>query len=204
MAKKQFKAESQRLLDLMINSIYPHQEIFLRELISNASDAIDKLCFRSLTDEGVGMERGDFFIRLTVDKEQRTLTVSDNGIGMTAGEMESNLGVIARSGTRQFREDVGSDKTAEADLDVIGQFGVGFYAAFMVAGEVSVVSRAYGESGANRWESSGADGYTITPCERDAVGTDVILRLKEDTAEENYSVYLESWKLEELVRKYSD
>ena len=204
MAKKQFKAESQRLLDLMINSIYTHQEIFLRELISNASDAIDKLCFRSLTDEGVGMERGDFFIRLTVDKEQRTLTVSDNGIGMTAGEMESNLGVIARSGTRQFREDVGSDKTAEADLDVIGQFGVGFYAAFMVAGEVSVVSRAYGESGANRWESSGADGYTITPCERDAVGTDVILRLKEDTAEENYSVYLESWKLEELVRKYSD
>ena len=204
MAKKQFKAESQRLLDLMINSIYTHQEIFLRELISNASDAIDKLCFRSLTDEGVGMERGDFFIRLTVDKEQRTLTVSDNGIGMTAGEMESNLGVIARSGTRQFREDVGSNKTAEADLDVIGQFGVGFYAAFMVAGEVSVVSRAYGESGANRWESSGADGYTITPCERDAVGTDVILRLKEDTAEENYSVYLESWKLEELVRKYSD
>ena len=183
MAKKQFKAESQRLLDLMINSIYTHQEIFLRELISNASDAIDKLCFRSLTDEGVGMERGDFFIRLTVDKEQRTLTVSDNGIGMTAGEMESNLGVIARSGTRQFREDVGSDKTAEADLDVIGQFGVGFYAAFMVAGKVSVVSRAYGESGANRWESSGADGYTVTPCERDAVGTDVILRLKEDTAE---------------------
>ena len=204
MAKKQFKAESKRLLDLMINSIYTHQEIFLRELISNASDAIDKLCFRSLTDEQVGMDRGDFFIRLTADKEARTLTVTDNGIGMTAEEMEQNLGVIAKSGTRQFKADMDSEKAAEADLDVIGQFGVGFYSAFMVAKKVTVISRAYGQESANRWESSGADGYTIAPCERSGVGTDVILTLKDDSAEESYSDYLRSWKLEELVKKYSD
>ena len=204
MAKKQFKAESRRLLDMMINSIYTHQEIFLRELISNASDAIDKLCFLSLTDDKVGMDRSDFFIRITADREKNTLTVTDNGIGMTAEELESNLGVIARSGTLSFKNDMDPAEREKADLDIIGQFGVGFYAAFMVASKVTVISRAYGQEKANRWESEGADGYTIAECERGGVGTDVILELKPDTEDEKYSVYLASWKLQELVKKYSD
>ena len=203
MAKKQFKAESKRLLDLMINSIYTHKEIFLREIISNASDAIDKLCYRSLTDEAVGMAREDFRIRITADKDARTLTVSDNGIGMTKEELEANLGVIASSGTHKFRETLEGAENTD-DLDVIGQFGVGFYSAFMVSDEVKVITRAFSADEAYCWQSSGADGYTITPCERDTVGTDVIMRIKEDADQENYSDYLESWKLKELVRRYSD
>ena len=203
MAKKQFKAESKRLLDLMINSIYTHKEIFLREIISNASDAIDKLCYLSLTDEGVGMSRSDFRIRVKADKDARTITVSDNGIGMTKEEMESNLGVIARSGSFQFKNDMGTAED-KADIDIIGQFGVGFYSAFMVAEKVTVISRKYGEETACRWESSGTDGYTVTDCARDGVGTDVIMTLKPDTDDERYSEYLQSWKLQELVKKYSD
>ena len=204
MAKKQFKAESKRLLDLMINSIYTHKEIFLREIISNASDAIDKLCYLSLTDEGVGMSRSDFRIRITTDKDARTITVSDNGIGMTKEEMESNLGVIARSGSFQFKNDMPDGENEKADIDIIGQFGVGFYSAFMVAEKVTVISKKYGEETACRWESSGTDGYTVTDCERGGVGTDVIMTLKPDTDDERYSEYLQPWKLQELVKKYSD
>ena len=204
MAKKQFKAESRRLLDMMINSIYTHREIFLRELISNASDAIDKLCFLSLTDDKVGLTREDFRIRLTVDNDARTLTVSDNGIGMTAEELEKDLGVIARSGTHAFRSEQDAGELEKADIDVIGRFGVGFYSAFMVASKVTVISRAYGQEKANRWESSGADGYTITECGKDSVGTDVVLTIKEDTDDDRFSDYLTSWKLKELVKKYSD
>ena len=203
MAKKQFKAESKRLLDLMINSIYTHKEIFLREIISNASDAIDKLCYLSLTDEGVGMARSDFRIRVKADPAARTITVSDNGIGMTKEEMESNLGVIARSGSFQFKNDVG-DGQEKADIDIIGQFGVGFYSAFMVSEKVTVISRKYGEETGCRWESSGTDGYTVTDCEKETVGTDVVMTLKPDTDDERYSEYLQSWKLQELVKKYSD
>ena len=204
MEKKQFQAESRRLLDMMINSIYTHQEIFLRELISNASDAIDKLCFLSLTDDKVGMDRSDFFIRLTADKENNVLTVTDNGIGMTAEEMENNLGVIAKSGTLAFKDGLDAADKEKADIDVIGQFGVGFYSAFMVASKVTVISRAYGQEKAHRWESEGTDGYTIEECDRPGVGTDVILQLKPDTADDCYSVYATSWKLQELVKKYSD
>ena len=202
MAKKQFKAESKRLLDLMINSIYTHQEIFLREIISNASDAIDKLCYLSLTDENVGLKREDFAITLSVDKENRTLTVSDNGIGMDADELENNLGVIASSGTYQFRQ--GLDK--EAESDVIGQFGVGFYSAFMVADHITVISRKYGQEQAYRWESDGLEGYTIEPCTRDAVGTDIIMHIKPDGDEEpdEYGQYLQEYALRRLVKKYSD
>ena len=204
MAKKQFKAESKRLLDLMINSIYTHKEIFLREIISNASDAIDKLCYLSLTDEGVGMNRGDFRIRVKADADARTITVSDNGIGMTREEMESNLGVIARSGSFQFKNDMGSAAEQQPDIDIIGQFGVGFYSAFMVSDKVTVISKKYGEATACRWESSGTDGYTVTDCEKETVGTDVIMHLKPDTDDEQYGEYLRPWKLQELVKKYSD
>ena len=202
MEKKAFKAESQRLLDLMIHSIYTHKEIFLREIISNASDAIDKLCYLSLTDENVGPKREDFAITLSVDKENRTLTVSDNGIGMDADELENNLGVIASSGTYQFRQ--GLDKEAEAD--VIGQFGVGFYSAFMVADHITVISRKYGQEQAYRWESDGLEGYTIEPCTRDAVGTDIIMHIKPDGDEEpdEYGQYLREYALRRLVKKYSD
>ena len=203
MAKKQFKAESKRLLDMMINSIYTHKEIFLREILSNASDAIDKLCYRSLTDEAVGMTREDFLIRVDADKDARTITVSDNGVGMTKEELEANLGVIASSGTNKFRETL-SDAEDAGEVDVIGQFGVGFYSAFMVADQVTVVTRAYGSEEAYRWQSSGADGYTVTPCEKQSVGTDVIMHLKPDADQEDYSSYLESWRLKELIRKYSD
>ena len=201
MEKKAFKAESQRLLDLMIHSIYTHKEIFLREIISNASDAIDKLCYLSLTDENVGLKREDFAITLSIDKENRTLTVSDNGIGMDADELENNLGVIASSGTFQFRQEL--DKEAEAD--VIGQFGVGFYSAFMVADHITVISRKYGREQAYRWDSDGLEGYTIEPCTRDAVGTDIIMHIKPDGEEKDeYSQYLREYPLYKLVKKYSD
>ncbi|MCI9679112.1 MAG: molecular chaperone HtpG [Oscillospiraceae bacterium] len=201
MAKKEFKAESKRLLDLMINSIYTHKEIFLREIISNASDAIDKLCYKSLTDEAVGLKREDFRITIRADRDQRILTVSDNGIGMDENDLENNLGVIASSGTLQFRQEL--DKDSE-EVDVIGQFGVGFYSAFMVADHISVVTRKYGADQAFRWESGGADGYTITPCGRESVGTDIIMHIKPDGEEENYSEFLQEYTLRNLVKKYSD
>ena len=200
MAKKQFKAESKRLLDLMINSIYTHKEIFLREIISNASDAIDKLCYLSLTDDKVGLDRGDFKIEITADKDAHTLTVSDNGIGMDKDELENNLGVIASSGSYKFRQEA----EQKEDIDIIGQFGVGFYSAFMVADEITVVTKKYGAETAYRWQSSGADGYTVAECEKDSVGTDVIMHLKADTDEEKYSEYLDGYRLYELVKKYSD
>ena len=201
MAKKQFKAESKRLLDLMINSIYTHKEIFLREIISNASDACDKLCYQALTDESVGMSRKDFKIELKVDKDNRLITVSDNGIGMDKEDLENNLGVIASSGSYKFKQEVGDDAK---DTDVIGQFGVGFYSAFMVADHITVVTKKYGSDTAYMWQSAGADGYTITECEKDTVGTDIIMHIKPDTDDEKYSEFLESWRLQELVRKYSD
>ena len=206
MAKKQFKAESKRLLDLMINSIYTHKEIFLRELISNASDAVDKLAYKALTDDQVGLNRSDFKIRLVPDKEARTLTVSDNGIGMTREEMESNLGTIARSGSLQFKQEMAAQEGGAGQnvADIIGQFGVGFYSAFMVADQVTVISKAYGEDTAWKWESSGADGYTITECEKEMVGTDVILHIKANTEDEDYDQYLQQYRLDDLVKKYSD
>lgn len=203
MAKKEFKAKSKRLLELMIHSIYTHKEIFLRELLSNASDAIDKLSYRSLTDEGVGLSRGDFAITVTPDAEKRTLTVSDNGIGMSREELEENLGVIANSGTFRFRQELNPEKAG--DMDVIGQFGVGFYSAFMVADHITVISKKYGEEQAYRWESSGADGYTVDPCEKETVGTDIILHLRDDGDEpDEYSQYLREGTLARLVKKYSD
>ena len=194
---KQFKAESKRLLDMMINSIYTHKEIFLRELISNASDAIDKLYFKSLTDDKVGMNKDDFKIEITADK---VLTISDNGIGMTADELENNLGIIANSGSFKFKNE--NEKTD--DVDIIGQFGVGFYSAFMVAKEVEVRSKAYGSDKAYMWKSSGADGYTIEECDKDSVGTEIRLTLKDDTETECYDEYLEASTIKELVKKYSD
>ena len=203
MAKKQFKAESKRLLDLMINSIYTHKEIFLRELLSNASDAVDKLAYRALTDDKVGIKRKDFQITLVPDKAGRTLTIADNGIGMTREELEKNLGTIARSGSLQFKQEM--DKAEKAkNVDIIGQFGVGFYSAFMVADTVTVRSRAYGSDEAWEWKSDGADGYTVESCDKETVGTEVILHIKADTEEEHYSEYLESYRLQELVKKYSD
>ena len=204
MAKKQFKTESKKLLDMMINSIYTHREIFLREIISNASDAIDKLCYRSLTDENVGMERGDFRIRITVDKENRLITVSDNGIGMTKEELENNLGVIARSGSLKFKDGLDEEEQENAAIDIIGQFGVGFYSSFMVSDRVTVITKAYGSDEAFKWESAGVDGYTITDAEKDSVGTDVIMHIKADDETEKYSTYLENWKLMMLIKKYSD
>ena len=204
MAKKEFKAESKRLLELMINSIYTHKEIFLREIISNASDAIDKLAYVALTDDKVGMNRSDFKIVVGPDKENRTLTVSDNGIGMTKEELEHNLGTIAQSGSFQFKKDLSDEDKTKSDTDVIGQFGVGFYSAFMVSDKITVISKAYGSDKAYKWESEGADGYTITECEKDSVGTDVIMHIKPDTEEEDYCEYLEEYGLEHLIKKYSD
>ena len=203
MAKKQFKAESKRLLDLMINSIYTNKEIFLREILSNASDAIDKLCYLSLTDDGVGLNREDFRIDVLVDKDARTITVRDNGIGMTMQEAEQNLGVIAKSGSYQFKDEMDKDAAGE-DVSIIGQFGVGFYSAFMVSDEVTVITRKYGEEEGVKWNSKGADGYTVTPVEKETVGTDVIMHLKPDTDDELYGTYLEKWKLKALIKKYSD
>ena len=200
MAKKQFKAESKRLMDLMINSIYTHKEIFLREIISNASDAMDKLAYLALTDEKVGLNREDFAITITRDVENRTLTVSDNGIGMTRQEMEENLGTIAKSGSLKFKQEM--EKTE--DIDIIGQFGVGFYSAFMVADKVTVISRKYGEDTAWQWESDGADGYTVTEATRETPGTDIIMELKESSEELDTDTYLEEWTLRSLIRKYSD
>ena len=200
MRTKQFKAESKKLLDLMINSIYTHKEIFLRELISNASDALDKLYFKSLTDESVGMAKDDFYIRISLDKDARTITVSDNGIGMTADELENNLGVIAKSGSQKFK----ADNADSADVEIIGQFGVGFYSSFMVSKNVKVVSRAFGSDEANCWESSGVEGYTVSPCEKETVGTDIILTIADNTDEINYDEYLDQYKISSLVKKYSN
>ena len=200
MEKQQFKAESQRLLDLMINSIYTHKEIFLREIISNASDAIDKLAYTALTDDKVGINRDEFAITITRDPENRTLTVSDNGIGMSKDEMIENLGTIAKSGSLGFKQAMEKND----DIDIIGQFGVGFYSAFMVASSITVISRKYGEDKAWKWVSDGADGYTIEETEKAAPGTDVIMTLKADTEEEKYSEYLEEYEIRSLIRKYSD
>ena len=200
MRKKQFKAESKRLLDLMINSIYTHQEIFLREIISNASDAIDKLAYTALTDDKVGLNRDDFAITITRDKDAGTLTVSDNGIGMTKEEMEENLGTIAKSGSLGFKQTMEETE----DIDIIGQFGVGFYAAFMVAESVTVISRKYGQAEAYKWVSDGADGYYIEETEKDTVGTDIIMTLKKDTEDDNFSRFLEEYEIRSLVKKYSD
>lgn len=200
MKMKQFKAESKRLLDLMINSIYTHKEIFLRELISNASDAIDKLYYHALSDGNTGLNRDDFSIQLAIDRENRTLTITDNGCGMTKEELENNLGVIAKSGSLAFKQ----ENEAKEDIDIIGQFGVGFYSAFMVASNVKVYSRAYGSDEAYVWESNGAEGYTVEPCEKESNGTQIVLTIKADTEEEKYSEFLESYRIQELVRKYSD
>ena len=200
MEKQQFKAESKRLLDLMINSIYTHQEIFLREIISNASDAMDKLAYLSLTDDKVGLNRNDFAVTVTRDEENRILTVSDNGIGMDKAEMEENLGTICKSGSLGFKQTM----EKQEDIDIIGQFGVGFYSAFMVASSITVISRKYGSDVAWKWVSDGADGYTIEQTARESVGTDVIMTLKEDTEDNNFSEFLEEYKIRELVRRYSD
>ena len=200
MEKQQFKAESKRLLDLMINSIYTHQEIFLREIISNASDAMDKLAYTALTDDKVGLNRDDFAIIISRDKENRTITVSDNGIGMSKAEMEENLGTICKSGSLSFKQEM----EKQDDIDIIGQFGVGFYSAFMVASSVTVISKKYGENTAWKWVSDGADGYTMEEATRDAAGTDIIMTLKADTEEEDYSKWLEEYELRNLIKKYSD
>lgn len=200
MKTKQFKAESKRLLDMMIHSIYTHKEIFLRELISNASDAMDKLYFRSLTDEKVGMNREDFAIDLKIDKDTRTLTITDNGIGMTQEELEKNLGTIANSGSLKFK----NENKLEDDVDIIGQFGVGFYSAFMVAKRVTVRSKAYGSDQAYQWQSEGVDGYTIEPCDKETAGTEILLEIKDDTEDETYSEFLEQYRIQGLVKKYSD
>ena len=201
MEKKEFQAESKRLLDLMINSIYTHREIFLREILSNASDALDKLAYRALTDDKVGLNRDDLAIHITLDDKMKTITVSDNGIGMSHDEMEKNLGTIARSGSYQFKQEAEQKEDAST---IIGQFGVGFYSAFMVAEAVTVISKQYGSDEAWMWQSSGADGYTMTPCERDGFGTDVIMKLKADTDDEKYSEYLQEYTIRNLVKKYSD
>ena len=200
MRKKQFKTESKKLLDMMINSIYTHKEIFLRELISNASDAIDKLYFRSLTDDSVGLERSDYAIHININKEERTLVISDNGCGMTADELENNLGTIAKSGSFDFKRENDQGES----VDIIGQFGVGFYSAFMVADKIRVISRPFGAQTASVWESEGADGYTISECEKESFGTEITLYIKEDTEDESYSEFLEEYRIRGLVRKYSD
>lgn len=200
MSKKQFKAESKRLLDLMINSIYTHKEIFLREIISNASDAIDKLYYHALSDGNTGLNRDDFSIKLSVDKDARTVTIEDNGCGMTKDELENNLGTIAKSGSLQFKQ----EHESKEDIDVIGQFGVGFYSAFMVASHVSVLSKAYGSDESFLWESDGADGYTVEPTEKESHGTKIVLTIKENTDDEQYDEFLEPYRLQSLVKKYSD
>lgn len=200
MAKKQFKAESKKLLDMMINSIYTHKEIFLRELISNASDALDKLCYKSITNEAKGISREDLFIKVTTDKDKRIIKISDNGIGMTAEDLEKNLGTIAKSGSLDFK----TDMEKQDDISIIGQFGVGFYSAFMVAEKVTVITKAFGADNAYCWESDGADGYTITETGKETNGTDIYIKLKEDTEDERYSEYLEIYILCGLIKKYSD
>ena len=201
MAKMEFKSESKRLLDLMINSIYTHKEIFLREIISNASDAIDKLCFIALTDDKLGMTRSDFKIEIKADKDARTLTITDNGIGMDKDDLENNLGTIASSGSYQFKQQL---EEKQDDIDIIGQFGVGFYSAFMVAKEITVITKKYGSDSAYKWRSSGADGYEIEECEKDSLGTEIILTLKDNTEDENYDEFLEQYRIQGLVKRYSD
>ncbi|MBC8532968.1 molecular chaperone HtpG [Yeguia hominis] len=200
MAVKQFKAESKRLLDLMIHSIYTHREIFLRELISNASDAIDKLYYKTLSDGDTGLSRDDFYIRIDVDRDARKLTITDNGCGMTKTDLENNLGVIAKSGSLNFKKEM----DAKEEIDIIGQFGVGFYSAFMVSDCVTVCSRAYGSDEAWQWQSHGTAGYTVDPCEKEGHGTKIILDIKKNTEEESYDEYLEPYRLAEIVKKYSD
>lgn len=200
MEKRQFKAESKRLLDLMINSIYTHREIFLRELISNASDAIDKIYYKALTDDSLKFEKSDYYIKIEADKENRTIKIIDSGIGMTKEELDENLGVIAKSGSLQFKK----ENESKEGYDIIGQFGVGFYSSFLVADEVTVISKALGSDEAYKWQSSGVDGYSIEPCEKETVGTEIILKIKENSEEENYDEYLEEYKLKSLIKKYSD
>ncbi|MCM3067685.1 molecular chaperone HtpG [Priestia flexa] len=200
MTKKEFKAESKRLLDMMIHSIYSQKEIFLRELISNASDAIDKIYYKALTDDSLSFEKDRYFIKVTADKEKRTLTIKDTGIGMTQEELENNLGTIAKSGSLAFK----AENEAKDGHDIIGQFGVGFYSAFMVADEVTVTSKALGSDTAYRWNSKGADGYTIEPCKKAEVGTEIVLKIKENTEEDQYDEYLEEYRLKAIVKKYSD
>ena len=200
MRKKQFKTESKKLLDMMINSIYTHKEIFLRELISNASDAIDKLYFRSLTDDTVNLGRADYSIFININKEEKTLKISDNGCGMTADELENNLGTIAKSGSFDFKREGNNGD----DVDIIGQFGVGFYSAFMVADKIEVLSRPFGASAASKWTSEGVDGYTIEECEKESFGTEITLYIKDDTDDEKYSEFLEEYRIRGLIRKYSD
>ncbi len=199
MKRKQFKAESKKLLDLMINSIYTHKEIFLREIISNASDAIDKLYFRSLTDHSVSISKEDLFIKITIDKENRTLTISDNGIGMTDEELENNLGIIAKSGSQKFKAE-----NSDENIDIIGQFGVGFYSAFMVSKNVKVITKSFLSNDAFCWESEGAEGYTVTPCLKDSWGTDIILTLSDNTEEVNYDEFLDQYRISSLIKKYSN
>ena len=200
MKKKQFKAESRKLLDMMINSIYTHKEIFLRELISNASDAIDKLYYKQLEENIAGLSRDDYFIKISADKEARTLVIEDNGIGMTRDELENNLGTIAKSGSLDFKK----NNEAKDDIYIIGQFGVGFYSAFMVSDRVEVKTKAYGSDEAFCWISEGADGYTVEPCEKNGNGTIITLHIKDNTEEEDYDKFLESYQIKHLVKKYSD
>lgn len=200
METKQFKAESKRLLDLMINSIYTHKEIFLRELISNASDAIDKIYYKALTDDSLVFDKDNYYVKLEIDKENRTLKISDTGIGMTKEELDDNLGVIANSGSLKFKK----ENEIKDGYDIIGQFGVGFYSAFMVADTVTVISKAFGSDEAYKWDSKGTDGYTIEPSEKDSVGTDIILKIKENTEDENFDEYLEQYNLKSIIKKYSD
>ncbi len=200
METKQFKAESKRLLDLMINSIYTHREIFLRELISNASDAIDKIYYKALMDESLTFEKDDYYIKVASDKTTRTVRISDTGIGMTKEELDDNLGVIAKSGSLQFKK----ENELKDGYDIIGQFGVGFYSAFLVADTVTVISKAFGSDEAYKWESKGIDGYTIEPCEKDSIGTEIILKIKENTEDENFDEYLEEYKLQSIIKNYSD
>ncbi|MBB6716140.1 molecular chaperone HtpG [Clostridium gasigenes] len=200
METKQFKAESRRVLDLMINSIYTHKEIFMREIISNASDAIDKSYYKALVDDSLTFEKDNYFIKITMDKENRTLKISDTGIGMTKEELDDNLGVIAKSGSLQFKK----ENEAKDGHDIIGQFGVGFYSSFLVADEVTVISKSSNSNEAYMWESKGVEGYTVNPCEKDSIGTEIILKLKENTEDENYDEYLNEYKLKALIKKYSD
>lgn len=200
METKQFKAESKRLLDLMINSIYTHKEIFLRELISNASDAIDKIYYKTLTDDSLKFERDDYYIKVISDKENRILKIADTGIGMTKEELENNLGVIAKSGSLQFKK----ENEVKEGYDIIGQFGVGFYSAFLVSDDVTVISKAFGEDEAYKWNSKGAEGYTIEPCEKESYGTEIILKIKDNTEEENYDEFLDEYTLKSIIKKYSD
>ena len=200
MTKKEFQAESKRLLEMMINSIYSQREVFLRELISNASDAMDKIYYRALTDDSLTFDKDNYFVKVIPNRENRTLTIVDTGIGMTKEELEANLGVIAKSGSLAFKK----ENEIKDGHDIIGQFGVGFYAAFMVADVVTVTSRALGSDEAYRWESEGADGYTIEPAEKDSVGTEIVLKIKENTEDESYDEYLEEYRLKSIIKKYSD